>query len=368
MDVDVVVVGAGVIGLAVARKCADEGLSVILLEKEDQYGRGVSSRNSEVIHGGTYYHSGSLKASLCLRGKILLYEYCKRYNVEHKRVGKLFIALDPDHIDRLEKIKEQAIINGVNDLVDLDQKGLKKLEPELHGSAAILSPSTGIIDSYGFMRSLLRLGESHGVIFVKRSPLVGAEPLKDGWKLRVGGDDPTFVNCKVAVNAAGLYAIELSKVIFPDRDIPKLYPTKGSYVKYHGRSPVKHIIYPSVMPGLIEERVDATPDLAGYLRFGPNVEKPDDLEDFSIDKDLVERMIPGIRQYLPKLDTSRLSPDFSGIRPKIYGPGESVKDFCFDWSPDGRWLDMWGIESPGLTSSLAIAEHVYGLIVQKNIL
>lgn len=368
MDADIVVIGTGVIGLAIAYKFSNKGYSVILLEKEAQYGTGVSSRNTETIHAGVYYHTGSLKASLCLKGKRLLYEHCEKYNVRHKRIGKLFLAVTSEEITKLELTKKQAVQNGVDDLLELDEKALRKLEPEIRGKAALFSPSSGVFDSHGFLKSLFMLGQTNGILFAASSPVIGADLLAREWRVRVGGKEPTTVSCKVVINAAGLYAIELSKTVFPGRNVPTLYPTKGSYVKYSGGSPVTHIIYPAIIPGLIEARVDATPDLEGNLRFGPNTEKADGLEDFDIASNLLESMIPEIKRYLPNLDTSRLHPDTSGIRPKIYGPQEPVEDFRFDWAPEHGWLDLWGIESPGLTASLAIAEHVYDLIAERDVL
>lgn len=362
------IIGAGVIGLAIAFKISQKSHSVILVEKESQYGCGISSRNSEVIHAGIYYHTGSLKALLCLEGKRLLYEHCEKYQIRHKRTGKLFLAVTSEEISKLELTKKQATENGVDDLVELDESALRRLEPEIRGKAGLLSPSSGIFDSHGFMKSLFLLGQSNGVIFAASSPVVGADPVAVGWRVRVGGKEPTTISSKVVVNAAGLHAIELSKTVFPGRNIPTLYPTKGSYIRYSGKSSVKHIIYPAIVPGLIEERVDATPDLEGNLRFGPNTEKTDGLEDFSVASNIAEGMIPAIKRYLPNLDATHLYPDCSGIRPRIYDSGDAVEDFRFDWAPTPGWLDLWGIESPGLTASLAIAEHVCDLIKKRDIL
>jgi len=367
MDADVVIVGAGVIGLAAAYKISSEGLSVILLEKESRYGAGASSRNTETIHAGIYYQSGSLKAKLCLRGKSLLYEHCGKYKVGYRRIGKLFVAVTDKEIGRLEQTRAQALKNGLDDLAEIDETGLRRLEPQLKGKAALLSPSSGILDSHGFMESLFLLGKEQGAILAVSSPAVGAEAIEGGWKVKVGGEEPTSVSCRIVINSAGLYAIELSKKVFPGRESPLLYPTKGCYVRYSGASLVNHIIYPSIIPGVIEERVDATPDLAGSLRFGPNIEKVSGLEDFSLRPDIVEDMTGGIKRYLPDIDTSRLHPDCAGIRPKIYGAGDPVKDFQFEWAPGEGWLDLWGIESPGLTASLAIAEHIVGLIKERNL-
>lgn len=368
MNAEIVVIGGGVIGLAVARLAASKGHSVILLEKESGYGTGVSSRNTEVIHAGIYYKTGSLKASLCVRGKHLLYEHCEKYGVRHKRIGKLFLATTDREASKLELICKQASENGVDDVIELDESALRKMEPWIRGKKALFSPSTGILDSHGFMKSIFELAKVSGMIFVPNSPVIGAEHRSAEWSVMVGDDESSSVSCRVVINAAGLHAIELSKKIFPGRKTPTLHPTKGSYMRLSGKSPVTHIIYPALVPGVVEERVDATPDLGGSLRFGPNIEDTDGLEDFSLDPGLVESMTSGIKRYLPDIDIAKLHPDCSGIRPKIYGPEDPVEDFRFEWAENSGWLDLWGIESPGMTASLAIAEHVYGLIRKKGIL
>lgn len=368
MEADVVVIGAGVIGLAVARDLAGKGQSVILLEKEAGFGRGVSSRNTEVIHAGIYYQTGSLKAGLCVRGRHLLYEYLAAHNINHRRAGKMIIAASPEEVKRLEVIKQQAEENGVNDIQELDKKQIKEIEPELRGEAALLSPSSGILDTHSFMRSLLESGEAEGMIFAPSSSVVGAEPEHNFWCVRVGGREPVSIRCKAVINSAGLYATDLSKTVFPHRDVPRLHPRKGSYARYSGKSPLRHIVYPALIPGVIEERVDATPDLGGMLRFGPTSEEPGDIEDFSIVPGLIEKISPALRRYLPRLDISRISPDCAGIRPRIFGADAPVQDFRFEWAPVAGWLDLWGMESPGLTASLAIAEYVWQLIAEKGIL
>jgi len=368
MDAEVVVIGTGVIGLAIAAEIASKGRSVILLEKEARYGLGVSSRNTEVIHAGIYYQTGSLKASLCVRGKKLLYEYCDRFKIKNKKSGKIILAVTKEESERLVVVKKQAFDNGVDDIVELDKKGIGKLEPALYGVAALFSPSSGILDTHGFMKSLWELGRADGVIFAALSPVIGAEAIDNGWSVRIGGNEPSSITCRLVVNAAGLHAIDLSRKIHTDRKLPKLHPLKGSYARYSGVSPLRHIIYPAMVPGVIEERLDSTPDLGDSLRFGPTTEKPESLEDFSIAPGLIEKVFRAVKRYLPGLDISKIYPDCAGIRPRIYGPGDPVQDFCFEWAQTPGWLDLLGIESPGLTSSLAIAEHVYGLIKEKGIL
>lgn len=365
MDTDVLIIGAGVVGLAIAFKLAESGYSVILAEKESKFGMGTSSRSSEVIHAGIYYKTESLKASLCLKGKNLLYEHCKKYNVAHKKIGKIFLAVSANEIVKLENTHKQALENGIEDLSLLEKKQLFLLEPEIFGIAGLLSPSTGIIDSHGYMKSLLGLAESYKAIFSPLSPVENAEPITDGWKIFIGGKDPISITSNLVINSAGLYAIELSKKIFPERKIPEFFPTKGCYLRYSGESPIKHIIYPALTPGKIEQRVDATPDLGQGLRFGPNVETPKSLEDFFINRHIKKQMIPGIKRYLPNIDTSCLNLDIAGIRPKIYGAEDNVADFKFVWAKENGWLDLWGIESPALTASLAIGEYVKDFVTQR---
>lgn len=368
MDAEIVVIGAGVIGLAVANKMAEKGYSTILLEKEAKYGLHSSSRNSEVIHAGVYYKTGSHKSKLCLKGKHLLYEYCKKNSIRHAKIGKLFIAVSYDEIYRLEETLKQGQNNGLDDLCILDYKNSKKIEPEIKCVASLSSPSTGIIDSYSFMEHLFVSGQNNGVIFAGNSPVIDAEPIKNGWEIQIGGSEPVTITSRGVVNASGLYAVQLSKHIFPQREIPTLYPSKGCYLKYLRKSPINHIIYPGIIPGVIEERVDATPGLDGYLRFGPNSEETSDIQDYSLSPLLVKKMLSGINRYLPNIDESHLHLDLAGIRPRIYRPGDNVEDFRFDWASDPGWLDLWGIESPGLTSSLAIAEYVHFLFFEKSFL
>jgi len=364
MDVDFIIIGAGVIGLSVARKISQNGYSVVILEKESYFGQGSSSRNSEVIHAGIYYKTGTLKAKLSIRGKNLLYDFCQKYSIPFKKIGKLFVALNDNEEARLEITKKQGLANGLNDLIFLDKNQLNKLEPELNAMSALFSPSTGIIDSHLFMQTLLAISEDNGTIFSPNSLVTGAELNNNGWKVFVEENSKNnfFVTGKIVINCAGLYATQLAQNIFPNRLIPELAPSKGCYLKYIGKSPVKHIIYPALTPGKVEMRVDATPDLQGIIRFGPNVETPKSLTDFSLSANLVNDMKSGIMSYLPNINESLLRPDFAGIRPKIIIPGEDNPDFQFDWNIEKNWLDLFGMESPGLTSSLAVAEHVFKLL------
>jgi len=368
LDTDLVVIGAGVIGLAVSYKFASKGHSVFLLEKEKQFGTGVSSRSSEVIHAGVYYETGSLKGSLCLKGKDLLYYHCEKYNVDHKKIGKLFIAVEENEIASLEKLKSQAEENGLMDLKYLNKSEIKKIEPSLNSCCALYSPSTGIVDSHGLMKSLFKLNENHDVTYASLSPVLNAEPMSNGWKVMVGGVDPISITTRMVINSAGLSAINISNKIFPERKTPKLSPVKGGYLRLSGSSPFNHIIYPAMIPGQIEERVDATPDLMNSLKFGPSVEKTNGLNDFSISEELIDRFYPSIKRYFPKVNKSKLHLDQAGIRPKIEIDGKKNSDFTFSWAPNKGWLDLWGMESPALTASLAISDYTYNLFLNKGLI
>jgi L-2-hydroxyglutarate oxidase LhgO len=370
MNFDVIIIGAGVIGLAIAREISQHGYSVVILDKESSFGQGASSRNSEVVHAGIYYKTGTLKASLSIRGKALLYEFCEKFGIPYKQIGKLFVAVTDDEVTRLELTEKQGLANGLDDLIVLDKHQLRKIEPELSSVAALFSPSTGIFDSHMFMQSLLAISEDNGSIFSPNSLVTGADPIINGWKVFIeeNNKDKFSITGRVVINSAGLYATKIAQNIFSDRQIPGLIPTKGCYLKYIGKPPVKHIIYPAIIPGNVEPRVDATPDLNGFIRFGPNVEVPESLNDYKLNENLVNEMKLGIRRYLPSINESLLYPDFAGIRPKISIPGEDNPDFIFDWNEDGNWLDLFGMESPGLTSSLAIAEYVFKLSKENQAL
>jgi len=370
LDTEVVIIGSGVIGLSIAYFFSKNGKKVILLEKEKNFGKGVSSRNTEVIHAGIYYAKESLKSKLCLRGKEMIYEFCKKYKISHKRIGKLFIAINKDEETYLDKINSQAQLNGLMDLKYLSKKELNILEPALKCEMAILSPSSGIIDSHGFMECLLRLSEDNGVIFSAQTPFLKAEFNSNYWKVYVGGKDPMLLSSKVVINAAGLSAIDISNQVVSNRNIPIADPVKGLYLRYSGKSPLKHIVYPALIPGKIKERADATPDLNESLRFGPSVEKSqnDSIDDFSVNPNIRERFFPLIRKYLPNLDINKLHLDIAGIRPKIKKKSDNVPDFMFEWGTQPGWLDLWNIESPGLTASLAIGEHVLQKVKNNNLL
>lgn len=365
-DFDIVVIGAGVIGLAVARQLSAAGRSVLLAEREDQFGAGASSRNTGCIHAGAYYHAGSLKAQLCVRGRRMLYDHCSRFNVPHRKTGKIFLATDAEYVRGLETIKHLAAANGIDDLIEIDGADIGALESHLTGVAALLCPESGVVDSHALMLSLLGLGENEGLTFVTRATVNKGQPVSGGWDINISGAEEAVIKAKLVINAAGIWASDLSRSVFPNRIVPKPKPVKGSYLRLTGAALVSRIIYPDLIPGEITERVDATPGIDGQLRFGPSVDVTDSLEDYRVADGLTERFGPLIKRYLPECETSRLVPDFAGIRPKVMTEPGEMPDFLFDWAEEAGWLDLWGIESPGLTCALAVAEHVEGLVKERG--
>lgn len=358
--VECVVVGAGVVGLAIARRLAQAGREVIVLEAADAIGTVTSSRNSEVIHAGIYYPAGSLMARMCVAGKRALYDYCRDRGLPHHTCGKLIVATCPADIERLGSIRAHAQANGVGDLRMLSAAQAQALEPALRCEAALLSPSTGIIDSHAFMLSLRGDAERHGAAFAFRAPLQGGAVTPDGFELDVGGDAPMRLACALLINAAGLAATAVARGIdgMPMNLIPPAYLAKGSYFNCSAKVPFSHLIYPVPEPGGLG--VHLTLDLAGQARFGPDVEWVDRI-DYRVDPARAERFYPAIRRYWPTLPDGALTPGYSGIRPKIVPPAVAVQDFLIQ-GPRAHGVDalinLFGIESPGLTASLAIADHV----------
>ncbi|SEM40671.1 L-2-hydroxyglutarate oxidase LhgO [Pseudoxanthomonas sp. GM95] len=362
--VDCVVIGAGVVGLAIARALAMAGREVLILEAESAIGTGTSARNSEVIHAGIYYPRGSLKARLCVQGKQQLYAFCERFGVEHRRCGKLIVATDNDQRDGLAQIRAHALANGVNDLRYLDASQVHALEPDLHAVAALLSPSTGIIDSHGLMLALQGDAEHHGALLALRAPVTALRCEEEGFVIEVGGDAPMRLHAQTLVNSAGHGAPLLAAQMqgLPARAVPRHWYAKGSYFSLAGRTPFSHLVYPLPEPGGLGTHL--TLDLAGRARFGPDVEWVDGL-DYALDPTRGERFYAAIRRYWPALPDHALQPAYTGIRPKISGPGEPNADFRIDGPAEhgiAGLVNLFGIESPGLTSSLAIADHVCALL------
>ena len=359
---DAVVIGAGVVGLAVARELAVSGREVVILEAEDAIGTHTSSRNSEVIHAGIYYPKGSLKALACCEGKGLLYEYCVAHGVPHRRSGKLIVAADDSQLPELQKIQEKAHANGVTDVVWMTRAQALSLEPELSCVAALYSPSTGIIDSHALMLAYLGDAEAHGAMLALKSPLERVEVRPDGFVLRVNGSDP--IKSSILVNSAGLKAPTVAKQMEGYRAelAPGEFYAKGNYYSLARRSPFSRLVYPIPEPGGLG--VHVTLDLAGQARFGPDVEWIERIggkDDYAVDPRRAERFYAAIRRYWPALPDDALLPGYSGIRPKTAGPKAPAPDFEIQ-GPGKHGIaglvHLFGIESPGLTASLALAKAV----------
>ena len=363
--VDAVVVGAGAVGLAVARELALRGRETIVLEATAGIGNGTSSRNSEVIHAGLYDAPTSLKARLCVAGRRLLYPYCESRGVGHSRCGKLVVAGTAAQVEQLRAIERRALANGVEGLRWLSGAEARELEPALEGGAALLSTATGIVDSHALMLAYLGDLENAGGALVVRSPLASAVTRGDGFVLRVGGDAPLEIEAGVLVNAAGLHAQEIARRIdgLDPARIPRAWFAKGNYYALAGRSPFTRLIYPVPEPGGLG--VHLTLDLAGQARFGPDVEWLDvdspDAIDYSVDPARSAAFYAAIRRYWPALQDGTLAPAYSGVRPKLQGPGAPPSDFVLQ-GPEAHGVaglvNLFGIESPGLTASLAIAGEV----------
>jgi L-2-hydroxyglutarate oxidase LhgO len=356
--VDAVVVGAGVVGLAIARELAAAGREVIVLEAEDAIGTHTSSRNSEVIHAGIYYPKGSLKARACVAGKHLLYEYCASHGVPHRRCGKLIVATSESQLAELGAIRDKAHANGVTDVDWIPKDEVARIEPELSCMGALHSPSTGIIDSHALMLAYLGDAEAAGAMLALKSALDSAMVRADGFELRVSGAEP--IACSVLVNSAGLRAPSVAKRIegYPAELAPRELYAKGNYYSLTRRSPFSRLIYPVPEPGGLG--VHVTLDLAGQARFGPDVEWVERI-DYDVDPRRAERFYAAIRRYWPGLPDDSLAPGYAGIRPKTAGPGEPAPDFEIQGPRRhgvSGLVQLYGIESPGLTASLALARLV----------
>ena len=364
-QVDCAVVGAGVVGLAIARELALAGREVIVLEAADAIGTHTSSRNSEVIHAGLYYPKGSLKAHLCVAGKGLLYDYCAGHGVPHSNIGKIVVAVTEDEIATLKSYVQKAEGNGVADLRWLSRAELRELEPEVECVAGFMSPSTGIVDSHALMLAYQGDAENSGATVVFRSPVESGTIGPDGIVLNVGGDDPMTISCRSVVNSAGLFAQNIAHSIegMPATGIPPQYFAKAHYFTLSGRPPFKRLVYPVASNAHLG--VHVTVDMAGQIRFGPDVSWVDSV-DYSFDPSREPLFYEAIRKYYPGLKDGQLHPGYTGIRPKVSGPKEPAADFIVSGPRDhgvGGLVNLFGIESPGLTASLAIAQHVRELLV-----
>lgn len=356
----VLVIGAGVVGLAVARAAARRGHEVIVAEATLGIGNGVSSRNSEVIHGGMYYPTGSLRALHCTRGRRMLYDFCARHGVPFRRCGKLIVATNAAELAKIEAIHAQGAVNGVEELALIGGEAARRLEPELTCVGAVHSPQTGIIDSHALMLALQGEMEERGGAIAFGTRIERLTPARGGWEVRFGGAEPGSFEVDAVVNSAGLGARALAQATdgYPPARVPRLVLAKGNYFGYTRRPVFSHLIYPAPVDGGLG--IHVTLDLAGRMRFGPDVEWID-TEDYAVDPRRADSFYARIRSYWPGLAEATLVPDYAGIRPKLTGPGEAAADFVIE-TPAAHGLpglvNLFGIESPGLTSSLSIADAV----------
>jgi L-2-hydroxyglutarate oxidase LhgO len=370
-QVDCVVIGAGVVGLAVARALAQGGREVLIVEAEPTIGTGVSSRNSEVIHAGLYYEPGSLKSRLCVRGNHLMIAYCAERHVPHQRCGKLVLAPDAAAASKLVSFAERARAQGVGDLRHLSAAEVHEIEPALRCHSSLLSPSSGIVDSHGLMTALLADAEAAGALLAVASPLLAARKIAEGWQITCGSsDEQVELQANWLVNCAGLQAQAVASRMsgFAAQAIPQRHLARGHYFSLSGRTPFKRLIYPMPVDGGLG--VHVTLDLGGQARFGPDVQWLTDPGageplDYRVDPKRGDVFYEAVRSYWPDLPDDALIPAYSGIRPKLSGPGEPPGDFVIAGPQQHECagvVQLFGIESPGLTASLAIAEVVASMV------
>jgi len=362
--VECAVIGGGVVGLAVARALAQAGREVIVLEREYAIGMITSSRNSEVIHAGIYYPTGSLKARACVEGRDQLYKYCDVHGVPYKRTGKLIVATDESQLPQLNDIQAKARANGVMDLEILNVEQLRELEPEVSCVGGLLSPSTGVLDSHAFMLALQGDAEDSGAFIAFQTEVTGGKSTPEHVVLETSAGE---LGCDIVVNTAGLHAPGIASMFStPSTSIPKGFFAKGNYYKLEGqRTPFNHLVYPVPEPNTAGLGVHATIDIGGSCRFGPDVEWVEGPDAYDVDPARADAFYAAVRRYWPGLQDGALVPDYAGIRPKISGPGDAAADFCLlgprDHGTPGLY-HMLGIESPGLTSSMALADRMVVLI------
>ncbi|MGD1922871.1 MAG: NAD(P)/FAD-dependent oxidoreductase [Paracoccaceae bacterium] len=364
-QVDTVVIGAGVVGLAVARALALAGHEVLVLEREDAYGSITSARNSEVIHAGIYYAKDSLKARMCVAGKHMLYDYCRANGIPHNNCGKLIVACSEGELEQFDGIAQRAWDNGVEDLRKISRDEARELEPELECHGALLSPSTGIVDSHTFMLTLLGEAEAHGGMLVLNTPVESVAAADDSFQIRTGGEAPMDLIARTVVNSAGLDAPGLARRMdgLPGTAAPDQWIAKGNYFSLTVKAPFERLIYPAPVAGGLG--IHLTLDMAGRARFGPDVEWIDEI-DYAVDPARGDSFYGAIRRYWPGLPDGTLAADYSGIRPKLARKGaKHAADFRISAADEHGlpgYVGLYGIESPGLTSSLAIADLVRDML------
>ncbi len=354
--VKITIIGAGVVGLAIAAKLSEKYQDIVLIEKYDSFGQETSSRNSEIIHAGIYYPKDSLKAKLCLEGKTLLYSFCQQNNIPHKKLGKIIVAIKDEEIVDLEQLKVKAEDNGVLDLEWFDQKQIQEYEPAVKGVKALYSPSTGIVDSHSLMKCLENKAKERGVMISYVSEVVGIEKVANGYKLNINNEYD--FESEIIINAAGLSSDKIAKMAGIDKY--KLYYCKGEYFSYTKKSFIKRLVYPVPEKDDKALGVHSVIDLNGDLKFGPSAFYVDKL-DYKVDKNNRKAFHESVASLFPQIKIEDLQPDQSGIRPKLQGPGDPVKDFVIAKDLPGL-INLVGIESPGLTACLAIAQYVQNLV------
>jgi len=369
LKIDIAIIGAGVIGLAIASRLSKKNYHILVLEQNDKFGQGISSRQSEVIHAGIYYPANSLKARLCLQGKRRLYELCSKYNIGHKKLGKLIVAADERESVKLEELLKQGIDNGVTDLKLITKAEIKKLEPNVSGKAAILSPSSGIIDSWALMKYFESSALRNGVQFAYRTKVIGIEKTSDGYRITTndGKGNSSFM-AGIVVNCAGLNSDEIASMIGIDVEMLgyKLHYCKGEYFSLSAQKShlVKRLIFPLPPADGSGLGVHVTLDLKGRVKLGPGAQYVG-APDYSVSIRNQQLFYSSIKKLLPIIDYDDLFPDMAGIRPKLQKPGGDFRDFVIREESDRGlpgFISLIGIESPGLTASPAIADYVYDMV------
>ncbi|MEW6116809.1 MAG: NAD(P)/FAD-dependent oxidoreductase [Nitrospirota bacterium] len=362
MDADITIIGAGVIGLAIAAECADERLNIYLLEKNGSHGRGISSRNSEVIHAGLYYPSGSLKGRLCIEGRTMLYELCTRYALPHKKTGKLLIAATEHEMPKVEQLWSNARQNGVTSVSLLDQRQIMRLEPNIRAFGALYSPETGILNVHALMDYYLHAAKGKGVEIACRTEVKGIEPISGGYRVMTmnGAGEYFEFSTERVINAAGLHSDTIARMVGKDYT---LHYCKGNYFSITTglKGMVQRLVYPVPEEHHVGLGVHLTLDLTGRMKLGPDATYIGRYEDYRVDKERADLFYASAVKFLPFIKREEIVPDMAGIRPKLQGEGEPFRDFIISEDLPG-FINLVGIESPGLTAAPAIARYVKNLL------